>query len=390
MDLSRVTLPTFVLEPRSFLEKLTDFLSHSDLLLRVSDNDDPLQRVLAVTKWYLSGWHVRPKGVKKPYNPILGELFRCKIDNGPDGFTNYVAEQVSHHPPVSVFYVENRKKNISFYGSLVPRSRFLGNSAASLMEGTSWLKLLNYDEEYEMNFPNVYARGIIIGSLLMETGGNVSIKCEKSGYVTDIEFKVKGWWGEYDKIGGTVRRIGSDEALYTLDGYWSSVINITNCKTNETSVFFDSKTSPSMSKIVPPEDQELEYESRRMWTNVTKALAANDLDAATAAKTELEEEQRKTTKERHDLGQYPQHRLFFLHPNGRWTYRYSKFTVYEPGVPEQNDLDEVFAALPRNIGRMIQGGPQPDPAEPCSPSPASSPPPDTNPPFQEQPVAVGS
>ncbi len=32
MDLSKVVLPTFILEPRSFLEKLTDFYYHSDLL----------------------------------------------------------------------------------------------------------------------------------------------------------------------------------------------------------------------------------------------------------------------------------------------------------------------------------------------------------------------
>ena len=32
MDLSRVTLPTFVLEPRSMLEKISDFMTHPDLL----------------------------------------------------------------------------------------------------------------------------------------------------------------------------------------------------------------------------------------------------------------------------------------------------------------------------------------------------------------------
>lgn len=32
MDLSKVTLPTFILEPRSFLEKLADFYHHSDIL----------------------------------------------------------------------------------------------------------------------------------------------------------------------------------------------------------------------------------------------------------------------------------------------------------------------------------------------------------------------
>lgn len=33
MDLQRVTLPTFVLEPRSMLERVSDFFSHPDLLI---------------------------------------------------------------------------------------------------------------------------------------------------------------------------------------------------------------------------------------------------------------------------------------------------------------------------------------------------------------------
>jgi len=32
MDLSKVVLPTFILEPRSFLEKLSDYYYHADLL----------------------------------------------------------------------------------------------------------------------------------------------------------------------------------------------------------------------------------------------------------------------------------------------------------------------------------------------------------------------
>ncbi|OWK17486.1 hypothetical protein Celaphus_00013135, partial [Cervus elaphus hippelaphus] len=35
MDLSRVALPTFVLEPRSFLSKLSDYYCHADLLSRI-------------------------------------------------------------------------------------------------------------------------------------------------------------------------------------------------------------------------------------------------------------------------------------------------------------------------------------------------------------------
>lgn len=33
MDLHKVTLPTFVLEPRSMLERVTDFMSHPELLI---------------------------------------------------------------------------------------------------------------------------------------------------------------------------------------------------------------------------------------------------------------------------------------------------------------------------------------------------------------------
>jgi hypothetical protein len=32
MDPSKVSLPTFVLEPRSMLERITDFMSHPDLV----------------------------------------------------------------------------------------------------------------------------------------------------------------------------------------------------------------------------------------------------------------------------------------------------------------------------------------------------------------------
>lgn len=56
----------------------SDFLSHADLLALVPKINDPLQRLLALLKWYLSAFYIKPKGAKKPYNPILGEYFRCK------------------------------------------------------------------------------------------------------------------------------------------------------------------------------------------------------------------------------------------------------------------------------------------------------------------------
>jgi hypothetical protein len=78
MDLSRVTLPTFILEPRSLLERFTDFLTHAQYIISIHAEADPLQRFLSVVRWFISGYHIRPTGVKKPYNPILGECCRAE------------------------------------------------------------------------------------------------------------------------------------------------------------------------------------------------------------------------------------------------------------------------------------------------------------------------
>jgi hypothetical protein len=66
MDLQKVSFPTFVLEPRSMLERITDFMSHPDLIFGAEKEPSPEERFLRVLQYYLSGWHIKPKGVKKP------------------------------------------------------------------------------------------------------------------------------------------------------------------------------------------------------------------------------------------------------------------------------------------------------------------------------------
>lgn len=85
--------------------------------------------------------------MKKPLNPILGETFACHWDY-PDGTHGYyVAEQTSHHPPKSSYFFMAPEHNIRIDGTLKPRSKFLGNSAASIMEGTAILRLLNRSQD---------------------------------------------------------------------------------------------------------------------------------------------------------------------------------------------------------------------------------------------------
>ena len=73
MDLTKVVLPTFILERRSLLEMYADFFAHPDLFISIADQPTPESRFIQVVKWYLSAFHAGRKSsvAKKPYNPIL-------------------------------------------------------------------------------------------------------------------------------------------------------------------------------------------------------------------------------------------------------------------------------------------------------------------------------
>lgn len=157
--------------------------------------------MLELTRWYLSGWYVKPKGVKKPYNPALGEIFRANFELNDGSTLTYFAEQVTHHPPISAIYGENKQKEFAFEGWYYPRSKFLGTSAASYVvnlclhvsvaEGLCKLHFKKRKELYVLTWPNVYARGIIFGKMLMEIGGKTSISCVQTKMATEVEFKQK-------------------------------------------------------------------------------------------------------------------------------------------------------------------------------------------------------
>lgn len=122
----------------------------------------------------------------------MGEYFRCKWQC-PDGSTSYyIAEQTSHHPPVSAYFMANPDNGVVIAGNFRPKSKFLGNSVASFMEGTTSVRLLDFPgEEYTATNPNIYARGILVGTMLMELGDVAVIECEKLGYRAEIGFIVK-------------------------------------------------------------------------------------------------------------------------------------------------------------------------------------------------------
>ncbi|XP_071809392.1 oxysterol-binding protein-related protein 8-like isoform X5 [Asterias amurensis] len=303
MDLSKVVLPTFILEPRSFLDKLSDFYYHADLLSQSLLEDDPFSRMKQVARWYLSGFYKKPKGLKKPYNPIIGEVFRCLWTHPKTkSQTFYIAEQVSHHPPVTAFYITNRKDGFCISGSILAKSKFYGNSVTAGMDGLATLSFLTRGEDYHITMPYANCKGILYGTLTMEYGGRISIECDKTGYKTELEFKLKPFLGGSDSSNQIVGKIKfGKETLATLEGHWDDKVYIRDKRTGNAELFWvvsqDVKASRLLRSTVAVEEQS-DRESEKLWSRVTDSLARGEIQEATNEKFVLEEEQRKGHKER--------------------------------------------------------------------------------------------
>uniref|UniRef100_A0A8C8R906 Oxysterol-binding protein n=1 Tax=Pelusios castaneus TaxID=367368 RepID=A0A8C8R906_9SAUR len=339
MDLTKVVLPTFILERRSLLEMYADFFAHPDLFVSISDQKDPKERMVQVVRWYLSAFHAGRKGsvAKKPYNPILGEIFRCHwilpetenedntepVSEGPipwvtKNSVTFVAEQVSHHPPISAFYAECFSKRIQFNAHIWTKSKFLGMSIGVHNIGQGCVTCLDYDEHYILTFPNGYGRSILTVPWI-ELGGECSISCSKTGYSASIIFHTKPFYGgKKHRITAEIFSPNDKKSFCSIEGEWNGVM-YAKYATGESVDFIDTKKMPTIKKKVRKLEDQEEYESRCLWKDVTYNLKIRDIDAATEAKHRLEERQRAEAKYRKEKETPWETRLF--HEDGEcWVY----------------------------------------------------------------------
>jgi len=367
-DLSRVTLPTFILEPKSMLERITNFMAHPETLLPIPDIDDPVKRFVAVTKFYLAGWHIKPAGVKKPLNPILGETFQGYWDYPDNTRGYYIAEQTSHHPPKSSYFFAAPEHHIRIDGTLKPRSKFLGNSVGSFMEGIAVLRLLNHKERYFVTQPNMYARGILFGKMKYELGDHAVVRCPESGLEASIEFKVKGWVsGTYNAIGGHISN-ASGKHLYELSGFWNSEMFIKDLSTGKKELLFDAGTSKPSPIVTRPLEEQGERESQRLWDVTIKAIKRADQRTATDDKSRIEEEQRKEAAERGgDENWRP--RLFKAAPPGdEETLDWILATDIDTSVDAKKQTEQVLSIAPILPGQTTTS----QESQPAQPTPSAT------------------
>uniref|UniRef100_A0A8C1ZI80 Oxysterol-binding protein n=1 Tax=Cyprinus carpio TaxID=7962 RepID=A0A8C1ZI80_CYPCA len=216
-DLSKVAMPVQLNEPLNTLQRLCEELEYSELLDKAAHTQDPFERMVYIATFAVSGYassHYRAGG--KPFNPVLGETYEC--DRPDKGFC-FVAEQVSHHPPISACHAES--KNYIFWQDVRWRNKFWGKSMEIVPVGTTHVVLPGFGDHYEWNKVTSCIHNILSGQRWIEHYGEISIKNSNSEKcqckVTFI--KAKYWNSSMNEVEGAVTD-HKGKVVHKLFGKW--------------------------------------------------------------------------------------------------------------------------------------------------------------------------
>ena len=345
VDLLRMCSPIFIMRPISTLELYTYYTEPTLALKVLREMDSELDRMLCCLLFSLiscsNTFGDSFEGLK-PYNPILGEEFHAEwhssvneqqeeksgekktamwLENWLSSQTSQdqermqemlkecktkvTAEQVSHHPPISAFLMENEKCGWSMKSTFQILAKLKMNYVDLNIAGKHLLQvdLKNGEtEEYDFTLPHVYANGLFWGSSTITNGEYLKVKCKKSGLTVKLNF------GSGNDVSGSLTdRKG--KTLLNLKGNICGKINITKGNSSDLYPstllplifksdlpFFEAtfcKSLPfSNELVVKPLHEQKEYESRRVWHEVTYNILHDNKDKAFDCKHEIEEIQR--------------------------------------------------------------------------------------------------
>jgi oxysterol-binding protein-related protein 9/10/11 len=408
-DLFAMSSPAILCNGISVLEYCSHYCDHPEILAAIPKGETPLDRMLVVVQWYLSGLYgsyasrsTSSGFERKPFNPILGERFFAEWADEGYGKTEMIAEQVSHHPPTTAFYLHNATAGIHVNAFSTQKTRFLGTGIKAEQQGNVFVYLDKLDEEYMISFPEIYVRGLLTGAPFIELCGDVAM-VSSSGFGVKMRFIPKPWFsGEYDQVEAVIFDTKSGKIHYDIWGKWSNSIyfdehdeesekrchfrkrdhKVNNNNNNNNSSSSSSNNVPSSSETegaisssttgepysslvadhtrqgptlfnpemmpkipfqVKPISKQTSLESRRVWHPVAKALKNADYEAANAAKNDIENEQRALRRERADSGEVWKPHFF----------KYEKF-CFMPAVNKKSEhLEDILANLITESPKML-------------------------------------
>jgi len=223
------------------------------------------------------------------------------------GLTTLVVEQVSHHPPITAYYIANTSRGITLEGHNAQKTSFSGNLFALskvlyprpkyITGGNIIVKQVGHatltvslpdgtKEDYLITLPRLRIEGLWYGSPYIELTDNSYIQ-SSSGWLSTIKYQGKGYFSgkSHTFKADLTPPIGSGSSFQTssFEGQWN-----TKSKYLRTGAVFTDVTGPKEEVTVRPVEEQGEWESRTLWCKVAKGIRESDFETAAREKSRIE------------------------------------------------------------------------------------------------------
>lgn len=338
-------------EPLSFLQRMCEELEYSDLLHKAASAESSSERLVLVTAFAIAGLSGNKlRQTRKPFNPLLCETYECIR---PDKGFKYIAEKVSHHPPVMALYCEAKGWRIE--GSVAPSQKFWGRSMEIFVEGDyritfTWTGKDNKKgtETYTVKRPSSFIRNLVAGTKYLEIVGDMIVKNVDSGAKATVNFKEGSSWGGASSRNKIEGKVSDDDGktVAELVGRWDESVDRKEGKSNFERLWEidefpkGAEKHYGFSKFAVQLNETTELEKDKMAPTDSRlrpdqlALESGDVDKAEQEKKRVEEKQR----EKRNKSQAPKPKWFEKKDGDRWSYTSKYFEQREKGEFEDPDI----------------------------------------------------
>lgn len=272
---------------------------------------DPMDRLSKVMAFAMTSSESEEFN-KKPYNPILGEELTCWSEHTDGSRSFFRGEQVSHHPPMSAFYVYNDKHDVSFQCNVEFAVTFHGNSVTIATKGFGEISI--GDEVYVISkyIPDLKVESVVFGSRRQAWKGEWEITCAKTNVGAVLNFsetkKSTGWLGGgafTNEVAGFMFHL-TDESrspIATFSGLAGERIMLQKNRSSREESILDFRYLESQEIKFIPRNMAPPNDSLRVWHKVTEFVLKDDMKSADLAKVRVEDNARKLRKQRETTGE---------------------------------------------------------------------------------------
>lgn len=226
-ELSKIPMPVNFNEPLSVLQRISEDLEYAHLLDTAAELTDSCEQMCYIAAYAVSSYSTTGNRATKPFNPLLGETFECDRTN--DLGWRSLAEQVSHHPPITAHHAEGRKWKV--HQDFTMTSRFRGKYLSVIPVGYTHIEFLGQQNKYSFKKVTTTVHNIIVGRLWIDNHGEMVIDNHVTGDKCFLKFHAYSYFSRESprKVTGLVKD-RNGKLQWVIQGFWDKHLDYMKVK----------------------------------------------------------------------------------------------------------------------------------------------------------------